>query len=259
MQAGYYMNHFPKMVPARNWDSQRPSQPTIPLPCPKNATSGKPEFVWAGMILSATADGKSWEIPSRNAVRTNTVAGEKPADSSTPATTPSVIAVAQDNTVGTQSHNVVMADSLVGLPCTGNFRIVTPFYKRGVAYTVGTPLTFATAADLSAAPTAFTTPDGVLMHGAVRPAEDGEVVIGYVVRTHDESFYVKHIPSATPGQPDTIVGVVNYDDETANPTNTTDQALALRKTIDSAEDSTAFPCNEYVIEFDTAHQPTRPA
>lgn len=221
MLKGTYKDVFPKMLPARNWDPQRPSQPTIALPCPKQDGSKKPKTVLAGMILSATPGATEWTL-------------------GVGATTPSIVAVAQDGTYGNQSMNVKLADSLVGLPCTGNFRICTPFYKRGVAYATGTALTYATDADVAADEAAFTAADGTKMAGCVRPAAAGEPVIGYVVRSQNPKFY----------------GIVNYDDPTgAAATNTTDGAFAMRKSIDEAVCSLALSENSYFIEYDTAFQP----
>lgn len=222
---GTFKNIFPKMIPARNWNPQQPSQPTIALPCPKTS-AGAPAFVWPGMVLSAAAGASAWTV----GVTSNTVGSA-----------PAIIAIAQDPTVGTQSMNVVMTDSLVGLPCTGNFRICTPFYKRGVAYSVGTPLTAATVTEQTTnAGSAYTAGDGSVMTGCVRPAAAGEAVIGYVTQDHMFADYY---------------GAVNYDDTATSPTNATDKAFAMRKSIDSAVDSLAKPENSYFIEFDTAYQP----
>lgn len=250
MKIGHYMNDFPKMVPARNWNPQEPKQPTIALHCPKNA-QGEAQLVWPGMVLCIDnngTDGETWTVPTLADTVTNTVAG------SAAGTTPTVVAIAQDPTFGSQSLNVVMADSLVGLPCTGNFRIVTPFYKRGVAYTPGLALTFATAADMEG--DSFESANGLPLHGAVKPAAAGDVVIGYVVRTHSPEFYEHTVPAAG-DQPAVTTGITNYDDYSGASTNAVDRALALRKSIDLAEDSLTKPENAYVIEFDTAFQPTK--
>lgn len=211
MQIGHYKNRFPKMVPARNWDPQSPSQPTIALPLPKTGTAV--DFVWPGMVLSVKQDGSAWQV--------GVPAGE----------TPSVIAIAQDPTEGTQSQNVLMANSLVGLPCTGNFRICTPFFKRGVAYPTGTPLTYCKNSET------INAGDGQPMKGAVRPAANGEPVIGYVVRSAAPENY------ATGNR-----GVAN-----------TEGAFAMQRSIDTAVDSMSNHLNAYFIEFDTAFQPVMPA
>ena len=224
MFKGTYKDVFPKMLPARNWDPQRPSQPTIALPCPKQAGGSKKlETVLAGMILSATPGATEWTVGVKDGTK------------------PTIIAVAQDGTKGNQSMNVQLADSLVGLPCTGNFRICTPFYKRGVAYAVGTPLTYATDVEEQAA--SYKSGSGDQMHGCVRPAQTGEPVIGYVVRSQPAKFY----------------GIVNYDDPTGtSATNTTDGAFAMRKSINEAVCSLALSENSYFIEYDTAFQPEAP-
>lgn len=253
MLKGTYKDVFPKMLPARNWDPQRPSQPTIALPCPKLEGNNKAKLlVWPGMILSANPGAKTW------------TRGVTAADS-TVANAPTIIAVAQDPTKGNQSMNVDLTDSLVGLPCTGNFRICTPFFVRGKAYTTGTALTYVTSKeleDLSEADkknySAYTK-DGtlVLMQGAVRPAEAGETVIGYVVQSQDPKFYK----------------TANYDDNSnsginvlkwIDPTDHTkgqysEEAFAMRKSIDEAVCSLAMSENSYFIEYDTAFQPSKPA
>lgn len=219
MMRGYYKTRFPQMVPARNWDPQSPSQPTIALPLPKDETTAV-EFVWPGMVLSAKADGSAWQV--------GVPAGE----------TPTIVAIAQDPTYGSQSDNVRMAGSLVGLPCTGNFRICTPFFKRGVAYPVGTALTYCTAAETL--PTGNLHGEPAALKGCVKPAATGEPVIGYVVRSAAEKFYAD----------------VNHGD--VNGTNKTDGAFAMQLSIDEAVASDAIKENSYFIEFDTAFQPTAP-
>jgi hypothetical protein len=218
MMRGYYKTRFPQMVPARNWDPQSPSQPTIALPLPKDENDVV-EFVWPGMVLSAKADGSAWQV--------GVPAGE----------TPTIVAIAQDPTYGSQSENVRLSGSLVGLPCTGNFRIATPFFKRGVAYTVGTALTYCT--EDTALPTGKMINEPAALPGCVRPAAEGEPVIGYVVRSQAPKFY----------------GVNNHGDTTG--TNETDGAFAMQKSIDEAVASDAIKENSYFIEFDTAFQPTK--
>lgn len=269
MTVGTFLNHFPKMVPARNWDPQRPSQPTVSLPCPKDHTAGNERrFVWPGMVLceslNAATGETEWTIPSVDAEFVN-----KSSDVDSTHRLPTLVAIAQDPTYGTQSRNVALSDRLVGLPCTGAFRIVTPFFKRDEAYTVGTLLTFATNADVTGADADAYKAGSIVMHGCVRPAQPGEVVIGRVVRTYEDKYYVRkweELEKDSTGQdiPGTwhlvIKGVVNYDDphkgDTVNvPFNETCQALALHKSIDEAMDSTALPENSYVIEFDTVNLP----
>lgn len=217
---GYYKTRFPQMVPARNWDPQSPSQPTIALPLPKDDATQAIEFVWPGMVLSAKADGSAWQV--------GVPSGE----------TPTIVAIAQDPTYGSQSDNVRMAGSLVGLPCTGNFRICTPFFKRGVAYPVGTPVTYCT--EDTALPTGDKINEPASLPGCIKPAETGDVVIGYVVRSAAPKFYAAN----------------NHGD--TNGTNTTDGAFAMQISIDEAVASDAIKENSYFIEFDTAFQPAAP-
>lgn len=269
MTVGTFLNHFPKMVPARNWDCQRPSQPTVSLPCPKDHAAGhERRFVWPGMVLCETlntANGETeWTIPSVESSIVNKVA-----DVDSTHRVPTLIAIAQDPTYGTQSRNVALADKLVGLPCTGDFRIVTPFFHRDSAYPVGTLLTFATNADVTGADAAAYAAGSILMHGCVRPAQPGELVIGRVVRTYEDKYYVRkweELEKDSDGKdiPNTwhlvTKGVVNYDDphygDAINPPfNEKCEAMALHKSIDEAMDSTALPENSYVIEFDTVTLP----
>jgi hypothetical protein len=220
MMRGYYKTRFPQMVPARNWDPQSPSQPTIALPLPKDENKVV-EFVWPGMVLSAKADGSAWQV--------GVPAGE----------TPTIVAIAQDPTYGSQSENVRLSGSLVGLPCTGNFRIVTPFFKRGVAYPVGRALTYCT--EDTTLPTGKMINEPAALPGCVRPAAEGEPVIGYVVRSQAPKFYEAN----------------NHGDTTG--TNKTDGAFAMQLSIDEAVASDAIKENSYFIEFDTAFQPVATA
>lgn len=251
MLKGHYKDVFPKMLPARNWDPQRPSQPTIALPCPKKA-NGKPELVLAGMILSAKEGAKTWTL------------GVDDSD----ATAPTIVAVAQDPTYGNQSMNVNISDSLVGLPCTGNFRICTPFFKRGVAYSVGTPLTYVKDSELTTDAAHYTATgkvDDYVMHGCVRPAEAGEPVIGYVVRSQADKFYGVHnyddpsvaVKGGTEEAPTYTYGV-NLAPITGDTAHENEGAFAMRKSINEAVCSLAMSENSYFIEYDTAFQPTKP-
>lgn len=255
MLKGHYKDVFPKMLPARNWDPQRPSQPTIALPCPKKE-NGKPELVLAGMILSVSDSSgekpKAWTLGVK--------AGE----------TPTIIAVAQDPTYGNQSMNVNISNSLVGLPCTGNFRICTPFFKRGVAYPVGTALTYVRNDEIESDDSykALGKLGDYKMMGCVKPAAEGDVVIGYVVRSQDDKFYGVHnyddpteaVQGGTELAPTYTYGGVNLDtisgDETTGHVN--EGAFAMRKSINEAVCSLAMSENSYFIEYDTAFQPTKP-
>ena len=220
MMRGYYKTRFPQMVPARNWDPQSPSQPTIALPLPKDENDVV-EFVWPGMVLSAKADGSAWQV--------GVPAGE----------TPTIVAIAQDPTYGSQSENVRLSGSLVGLPCTGNFRIVTPFFKRDEAYPVGTALTYCKGNESIALPTGKMINEDPIVQGCVRPAAEGDTVIGYVVRSQAPKFY----------------GVANHGDTTEGIADC--GAFAMQKSIDEAVASDAIKENSYFIEFDTAFQPSK--
>lgn len=200
------------MIPARNWNPQQPTGPTLRYKLPLDA-EGEIDFVWPGMVITLKADGSRWQV--------GVPAGE----------TPSVVAIAQDPTFGNKSEGVRLSDSLVGFPLTSPFRIVTPFFKRGVAYPAGTKLTYCVnSEDIK---------DGLekKILGAVRPAAAGEPVIGVVTRTYEDSYYT----------------VGNRG------TTNTEQALALQIDIDRAMDSQSVWQNAYVIEFDSCFKPENPA
>ena len=154
---GYYQDKYPRgYVAMRGWDPQNPTKQTIALPVAleEDSVTGEnhPEWIWPGHVMFATADGH-W---------TKTV----PAD----ATSRLCVAVAQD---ASTDWNVLSANSLVGLACSDGFKIATPFFKKGgsISYKVGTPITYCDSAD------------GADLAGWIKPAEAGDVVIGYVAAT----------------------------------------------------------------------------
>lgn len=220
MMIGIAKRKFPVVIPARNWDPQRPSQPTLSLPVEKDA-SGEPVEILPGMIITLNAAGNAWQIGAG-------------------AATASVVAVAQD---AWNTWDVAASKDLVGLPCTGNFRIMTPFYKRGEVYTNGTPLTYCLASE-NVTVTIGTTTEAI--KGAVRPAAEGEPVIGYVV--NPPAFN----PVADTGSKYYQMG--NHETANAN----TELAYCGQLNQDTACISGVRNETNYWIEFDTAFQPAAP-
>lgn len=186
MMLGTYKREFPRGYVMRGWDPQNPSKQTTALPVATDNAAGRPDKIFAGMIISS-ADGTTW---------TNKTAANASA------TVKNTLSVAQD---GIERWDVMAADSLVGLSCTGEFRFATPFfarYKKGksttdtpasahlAVYTKGTPLTYCGASETEYAYTDVHASTGELfasqrsLAGFIRPAEAGETVIGVVAETH---------------------------------------------------------------------------
>lgn len=153
---GYYQDKYPRgYVAMRGWDPQNPTKQTIALPVALEkddvTDADRPEWIWPGHVMFATEDGTWSKTAPTNKNRL-------------------CIAVAQD---ASTDWNVLSANSLVGLACSDGFKIATPFFKRGVQYDVGTPLTYCT-----------TDADGEDYEGWIKPATAAtDVVIGYVAAT----------------------------------------------------------------------------
>ena len=227
MILGTYKREYPRGYVMRGWDPQNPSTLTSALPVAVDPATAKPYDVQPGMIVSTTSDGKSWQLGG----------------------TGSLIAVAQD---GVERWDVMAADSLVGLLCSGKFRFATPFFARyakgtsttsgtgtAAVYTAGTPLTFCADAEKEWAPTGVNTADGSLvpversLKGFIRPAAEGETVIGYVAETHSG-----------------INRAASYNDSVP--------ARADQVSIGKAVDSTSKFTNAYMVIWDSSLTPAAP-
>jgi hypothetical protein len=150
-----------------------------------------------------------------------------------------LIAFAQD---GVERWDVMAADSLVGLLCSGKFRFATPFFARfkksggAAVYTAGTPLTYCLSTEKENAKTGVNAETGALFEvernlaGFIRPAEDGEIVIGYVAETHSG-----------------LNRAAAY-----NSTEAAVNARADQESIGKAVDSTSKFTNAYMVIWDSA-------
>lgn len=243
MMLGTYKREFPRGYVMRGWDPQNPSKQTTALPVATDAY-GRPDQIFAGMIISS-ADGNTWT--------------HKTAHETSPGmpTILNTLSVAQD---GIERWDVMAADSLVGLSCTGEFRFATPFfarYKKGksttttpssahlAVYTKGTPLTYCKATETEYAYTEVDTTTGALMTqpngsprslaGFIRPAEEGEAVIGVVAETHSGRNR-----AARYGTTDAV------------------SARADQESIGKAVESTAKFTNAYMVIWDSQLVPQAP-
>jgi hypothetical protein len=179
-----------------------------------------PDEIQPGMIISTNAEGNAWKLGA-------------PADAAN-----ALIAFAQD---GVERWDVMAADSLVGLLCSGKFRFATPFFARfkksggAAVYTAGTPLTYCADGEKENVKTGVSATTGALVEeerslaGFIRPAESGDKVIGYVAETHSG-----------------LNRAAAYPDETAVP------ARADQESIGKAVDSTSKFTNAYMVIWDSA-------
>lgn len=261
MNIGHYRTEFPRNygVPMRGWDPQNPTTLTVSLPlADKNTT------IWEGQIITPSADGSSWQL----GVDTTTYASAKP----------NIVAFAQNSTLST---DVIAANNLVGLSCSGKFRIACPFFCRAVltsgeggiktgtaitatsvaAYTPGTALTYCMndefdfVSDIDADGHVVTAKRSA--KGFIRPAKTGEPVIGVVV-------------GSIPDIPKEAIGTVNYNvpasaehvksgalsESTTKYFMPGSGVVALAHTWEDTIDSSAQLNNSYYLVLDTTFAPT---
>lgn len=222
MILGTYKREYPRGYVMRGWDPQNPTTLSSALPVNKDAT-GTPDEIQPGMIISTDSTGTKWVLGGPAAVDAKK----------------RLIAFAQD---GVERWDVMAADSLVGLLCSGKFRFATPFfarYKKGgstaAVYTAGTPLTYCLSTEKENAKTGVDAETGALvaverdLAGFIRPAEDGEIVIGYVAETHSG-----------------LNRAAAYSTEAAV------NARADQESIGKAVDSTSKFTNAYMVIWDSA-------
>lgn len=260
MNIGHYRTEFPRNygVPMRGWDPQNPSTLTVSL-----QLADKDTTIWEGQVITPNADGTAWEL----GVSTTTYSSSKP----------NIVAFAQNSTLST---DVMAANNLVGLSCSGKFRIACPFFCRTVlttgtggltdsnteadasvaAYTPGTPVTYCknneidffshTAADGSVVTTKRSAA------GFIRPAKANEPVIGVVV-------------GSMPDIPASAIGTVNFNvpenkhvksgalvASSGNYYMPGTGVVALSHTWEDAIDSSAKLDNSYYVVLDTTFAPT---
>ena len=229
MILGTYKREYPRGYVMRGWDPQNPSTLTSALPVAVDPDTAQLYDIQPGMVISTNSTGDAWQLGG----------------------TGSLIAVAQD---GVERWDVMAADSLVGLLCSGKFRFATPFFARyaknssatsgagtAAVYTAGTPLTFCADTEFEYARTGVDATDGSLtpvkrsLKGFIRPAVSGETVIGYVAETHSG-----------------LNRAAAYSTETAVP------ARADQESIGKAVDSTAKFTNAYMVIWDSSLAPSAP-
>lgn len=202
---GTYVNDYPKGYVRGVWDPQNPSKQVVKNPVATVEVNGKElsEFIWPGHILFLDSNGNWTKNPG--------------------STTPTLICVAQDSS---RDNDVLASKLLVGLSCTDSYQLATPFFrqKSGDVYKQGTLLTYCDNTE-NIDGTTTTAGEGTAM-GWLKPAEAGDVVIGYV-------------DSAPPAK---YAGKNN--------------AWNLRPSFTTAMDATALVSNEFEIRWSTAYQPT---
>ena len=197
MAFGYYQAPFPKGQVLRGWDPQNPTKQTTALPVNKDGS--KPELIYSGQIISSGNTGE-WTkgVPT--------------------GATKFALAFAQDSS---HDFNVINAGRLVGLSLTDSYTFATPFFRRndGDAYTVGTRLTWCTAADKI-------TGDGTVngngeAAGYIKPAGENDVVIGVVKQSGNGKY----------------------------------NSINLQESFVGAIDSSSEKENAYYVIWDSAYQP----
>lgn len=176
---GLIVRAFPKAQFLRGWYPQTPNTRTHSFPIASLFVGDNPSaFIFKGSVISTTEDGDKW------------VKGVPTGTTHNP-----IIAIAQNDE---WQDDVQNAGQLVGLDCSGQFTIATPFFKRThngtlCEYTPGTKLTYCVAGEKDGETDtiqylAYDNTNGtqtlatrtVSCAGYVRPAADGEPVIGIV-------------------------------------------------------------------------------
>lgn len=175
---GVIVRAFPKAQFLRGWYPQTPNTRTHSFPIASLFEGDPKDFIFRGSVISTTEDGDKW------------VKGVPTGTTHNP-----IIAIAQNDE---WQDDVQNAGQLVGLDCSGQFTIATPFFKRThngtlCEYTPGTKLTYCVAGATDGETDtiqylAYDNTNGtqtldartVYCAGYVRPAEDGEPVIGIV-------------------------------------------------------------------------------
>lgn len=245
MQYGTYLEPFPRGWASQGWDPQNPTKQTLALPVEKHVDvygRQEPDFIWAGMIISPTADGTHWHAGvSKDAEKDLSIIAVTVQDCST-------------------DKNIMAADSLVGLLCTDKFTIASPFFARNPGtkegdsftaagdapmYTTGTKLTYCKEDEVDERTNPVTGEKTyVSLRGWFRPAKAGETVIGVVadrkVRTGINGS--QSVSTATSPSTD----------------NSVNGAEPLQQTWGTTTYSHCRKENAYVVHFVTAFQPANP-
>lgn len=125
---GVIVRAFPKAQFLRGWYPQTPNTRTHSFPIASLFDGDNPsDFIFRGSVISTTEDGDKWQkgVPEDT-------------------THNPIIAIAQNDE---WQDDVQNAGQLVGLDCSGQFTIATPFFKRIhggklCEYTPGTKLTY---------------------------------------------------------------------------------------------------------------------
>lgn len=173
---GVIVRAFPKAQFLRGWYPQTPNTRTHSFPIASLFVGDNPsDFIFRGSVISTTEDGDKWQkgVPEDT-------------------THNPIIAIAQNDE---WQDDVQNAGQLVGLDCSGQFTIATPFFKRAqdadtlYDYAPGTKLTYCLndetdtikylAYDKTNGTQTLATRN-VSCAGYVRPADAGEPVIGIV-------------------------------------------------------------------------------
>jgi hypothetical protein len=171
---GLIVRAFPKAQFLRGWYPQTPNTRTHSFPIASLFKGNNPkDFIFRGSVISTTEDGDKW------------VKGVPTGTTHNP-----IIAIAQNDE---WQDDVQNAGQLVGLDCSGQFTIATPFFKHKhdgelCEYTPGTKLTYCLNNETDTiqyleyanGTQTLVTDDEVKCIGYVRPAKDGEPVIGIV-------------------------------------------------------------------------------
>lgn len=170
---GVIVRTFPKAQFLRGWYPQTPNTRTHSFPIASLFKGDPADFIFRGSVISTTKDGEHWQkgVPAGT-------------------THNPIIAIAQNDE---WQDDVQNAGQLVGLDCSGQFTIATPFFKRIhgnklCEYTPGTKLTYCVSGEKDTikyleyvdGAQNLVVDDDVDCTGYVRPADAGDPVIGIV-------------------------------------------------------------------------------
>lgn len=252
---GYYQTLFPSVTVIRGYNPMEPHTLAIAHPIAINPTTGKMERIFSGMVISTNAAGTAWVRgldADATAAQKNTVA-----ISQDDATTWDVMDAT--NTDVFHQPTAYMIGSLVGLSCSGQFRIASPYFARyyqttdsetstttthAYEYKAGTPLTPCLANEVIYTSVPDPANPGILKlekvedpSGFFRPATTGELVFGIVAETHNGA-----------NREDANHGTTVADNGALT-------AMALQKSIGKAVSSESVWYNAYYVVFDTNLQP----
>lgn len=242
------VREFPRGFATRGWDPQNPTGRTNAFDVPKiDSEHPGHGIVWQGMIMSTDDQGKTWK---------------RGVDS---ASYNGIIAIANNDQLDDDVRN---AGTLVGLSCSGQYTYATPYFAhtedketgKQYEYAAGTLLTYCLndeVDDYDYIEDSEVKSTSRSLSGFVRPAKEGEVVIGVVSQTG----YGPYNPNPVTWVEDPDAEGRGYIAEGLNrnaiPFKDTYKmpagVWALQSSIGTAVDSTSKINNSYLLVFETRY------